>query len=944
MKAILALSSIITLSASLVLLGTSTPSQAINASPFAFPVQQADGSSIQLHVRGDERYHWQEDSAGYTVIQHNNNYFYATRNPAGNLVPTPHLVGKANPRALGLQKHLLPSADVLGQLRAAGPGGNSESSSTAERVPASGDIKNLVVMVRFSDHAGRALPSSVDMDVLFNATSPDPALAPTGSVKAVYLENSYGQMTLNSSISGWRDVSNTEAYYANGVSGDETLWEALKEALDQVDPSVNFNDYDQDGDKYIDSITFIHSGYGAEWGGPQQNNRIWSHRWSFYTGSWVSDEGVRVRDYHISPGLWGTSGSSIGRIGVIAHETGHFFGLPDLYDTNSSGSGIGSYGLMANSWGFDGSQLYPPHFSPWSKIDLGWTTATTISASGNYDVNQAETNAQVYRIDHGYPSGEYLLVENRQPVGFDGAMPQGGLAIWHIDDTADHNTEGYPGQAGWPENGNHYRVALLQADGNFNLERGNNRGDGGDVWHAGGVSEINAGTNPNTNAYQGGTITITDNRIFTISASGANMNFDYQNSAVPIDPPTAPSLTRAEAMGDGSVELEWLDHSDNEDGFKVLRNDGEITSLPADSVAYADTGAPEGTQSYKIRAHNDSDQNNADSNALEVTVILPAVSYAYTESTTYGTRIGNYQNTYGAGAEELTETETNGNPRNRTSRLQHVWQFANVQDSEATFLTVDAETDPGNSGLDDFEFSYSTDGSSYQDLFTFEDGDNGPRSIQLNGVSGNVWLKVVDSDRSRGERSLDSIHIRELKIEWSDEPLPTTAPSNLEGVALSSSSVALSWNDGFGETGYRVEQDNTGSWVTIQPLLPVDSTSTQVSGLDEGQSYTFRVCADHILGDEGCTGPATISTLAAGVPVLDSARGYKVRGVHHVELDWTFEQAVDIYQGSSKIVESSTDSNSTHNLGSKGGGSYTFKVCESNSTTSNCSNSLTVNF
>src|SRR5262249_20490912 len=151
-----------------------------------------------------------------------------------------------------------------------------------------------------------------------------------------------------------------EAYYADGQTGFGTYpnnaQRMVEDALDQVDKLVNFGDFDTDNDGYIDSITIIHSGYGAETGGGG-GNWIWSHRWSLPT-PWTSSDrnasGVRVKvsTYHTEPALWETSGTSITHIGVICHETGHAFGLPDLYDTDYSGSGIGSYCLMANSWGF----------------------------------------------------------------------------------------------------------------------------------------------------------------------------------------------------------------------------------------------------------------------------------------------------------------------------------------------------------------------------------------------------------------------------------------------------------------------------------------------------------------------------------------------------------------------------------------------------------------
>lgn len=507
---------------------------AMTASPFPFDVTQPDGTTVTLYIRGNEYFHWLEDVNGYTVVRQVDTFLYAKLDSNQQLAPTQWMVGKVDPKAAGLTKRLLPPPGVIQQNVAAVEGAQGDSMGGVAASPA-GSRKNVVILMRWADHLNRTLPSPADYGVFFNAVGGDPVLAPTGSIRDVYLENSYGAFAIDSTVFGWVDMPETEAWYADGVSGlGYRLRQGIRQALDLLDPVIDFSQFDDDGDGWVDAIAFIHSGYGAEWGGFQSPNRIWSHRSTIPT--WYSAEGVRVGPYHISTGLWGSGGgSSITHIGVVAHETGHFFGLPDLYDTSGGGEGIGSYGLMANSWGFDGSQLYPPHFSAFSKIFLGWMTPTVITP-GSYTIDAAELFPEVYRIDQGFPGGEYLLIENRQPLGLESIMPQGGLCIWHIDENKCCNTdEGYPGQAGWPENNEHYRVALLQADGRYDLERGNNRGDGGDVYYRQGVSMLGPDTVPNTDSYRSGTIIPTGTVIRGVSGAGTQMSFTYE--AAPPDPP-----------------------------------------------------------------------------------------------------------------------------------------------------------------------------------------------------------------------------------------------------------------------------------------------------------------------------------------------------------------------------------------------------------------------
>ncbi len=508
----------------------SPKSAAVQASPWPIQAKQPDGTPITIYMRGDEYLHWQEDAEGFAVVESNKWFRYADSVVNGELHASTHAVGKVSPKAVGLLKGLKPAPMSL---RSGGDqvvGARVDRAAPNSRVAPTGTIKNLVILMRFANHTARPLPSNSDMDTLFNAVGGDPTLAPTGSVRDVYYENSYGQLTLDSTVVGWVDLPQPEQFYANNVSGlDFYVHFAILHALAAADPLIDFSQYDQDADGFVDSIAFVHSGYAAEYGGTDAygtpyNQRIWSHRWSI--GAWTSTEGTKVSPYHINPGVWGTSGSSIGRIGVICHETGHFFGLPDLYDTdNSPGEGVGSWCLMANSWGFDGTQYHPPHMSAWSKQRLGWMTPTVVTTPGNYSLPQWETNASALRIDQGYGSGEYLLIENRQPVGIESDIPQGGLVVYHVDENVGHNSEGYPGQDTWPHNGLHYQLAVIQADGQYHLERGHNRGDGGDTFHAGGVNQITPTTFPSTDTYLAGKVRYSGNAITNIGASSANMPF-----------------------------------------------------------------------------------------------------------------------------------------------------------------------------------------------------------------------------------------------------------------------------------------------------------------------------------------------------------------------------------------------------------------------------------
>lgn len=67
----------------------------------------------------------------------------------------------------------------------------------------------------------------------------------------------------------------------------------------------------------------------------------------------------------------------------------------------------------------------PPSMDPWSKSELGWASFTTLTESETGIVLEPSYTSHKYiKITKGFPYGEYLVLENRQALGYDGIIEE----------------------------------------------------------------------------------------------------------------------------------------------------------------------------------------------------------------------------------------------------------------------------------------------------------------------------------------------------------------------------------------------------------------------------------------------------------------------------------------------------------------------------------------
>lgn len=376
----------------------------------------------------------------------------------------------------------------------------------------------IAILVDFSDNVGTTPRTHFDSLLASQGTYS------TGSFRDFFLENSYNNIDVVMTVVGWFRMPQTYAYYVNGQYGLGTYpMNAQRMAEDAVwaaDPTVDFSQFDNDNDGYIDALFIVHAGPGAEQTGSV--NDIWSHAWVTVNVPYV--DGVYAYGYSTEP--------ENGKIGVFCHEAGHnVFGLPDLYDYDYDSYGTGKWSLMSNgSW--NGGGTSPSHLDARSKIQAGFVTPQ-VPTTNQMGVlfPRVMDNPVVYKLwSYGTPGLQYFLVENRQRVGFDATLPYAGMLIYHVDDAqSNNNNQWYPGHTIY----GHYRVAVEQADGAWHLERYLNAGDVNDPW-PGTLNRrtFNDTTIPDTKDYSFATTYVA---VENISNSGDSMTADIYVRPVGIE-------------------------------------------------------------------------------------------------------------------------------------------------------------------------------------------------------------------------------------------------------------------------------------------------------------------------------------------------------------------------------------------------------------------------
>lgn len=415
---------------SLLALGCVASAMAVPARRGFIKATGPDGQPIDIQLVGDEFGHYTADSQGRMMLRNGNRFVYATE---------AERAARCN----------APGARMVRPARVPGQIGTMGTST----FPTTGKQKAIVVLVEFQDQ--KFMLGDKAHDYFSNMLMQDgfSEYGGTGCVHEYFISSSQGAFDCDFDLYGPLTLKNKMSYYGgNDANGqDKAPEEMVIEACRQLDDTVDFSQYDRDGDGVIDNIFVIYAGRGeASDITGEYEDTVWPHSWDVTAaGQKLYFDGKLLKTYGCSnewEDQWSTTGNYLtwegegpDGIGTFVHEFSHVLGLPDLYHTSNSSANYtpGTWDVM--DYGpYNNNGCTPPAYSAYERNAMGWIELTELTDNAG-EVNIPELNSSnfAYCITNPSNSKEFFILETRNREGWDAYIPSDGMLVWHIDYKSD---------------------------------------------------------------------------------------------------------------------------------------------------------------------------------------------------------------------------------------------------------------------------------------------------------------------------------------------------------------------------------------------------------------------------------------------------------------------------------------------------------------------------
>ena len=430
-------------------------------------ITQSDGSQLTIRLHGDEHFSWYSTADDVLLVQVGSNYYVAQVEEDGTLKATPQLAHNAGERGT-VEEQVINNQNKEKFLNLL----NAEPQALAKPIgtvtpayfPHTGSPKALVILVEFQDvkfktsvpvatfthylkgAEGEAAPEANNAYV----TNVTKGMVNYGSVSQYFNDMSQRKFTPQFDIVGPVTVSMNSAYYGGNVgnSTDVNFDQMIAEACKSVSSKVNFADYDQNNDGYVDLVYIIYAGYSESFSG-NSSDCLWpkSGTNNFYepgTNNLLMLDGKQICRYGINnelnatPSDWIDGKPLLNGIGLFCHEFSHTMGLPDLYptvETSRVDNQNPEYWDLMDGGEYTYNGYFPTPYSPWEMDVMGWTTPIELGDEAKQvSLNSYASDRTAYKING--ENNEYLLIQNIQTDGWWGGITKAfktGMLVWRID-------------------------------------------------------------------------------------------------------------------------------------------------------------------------------------------------------------------------------------------------------------------------------------------------------------------------------------------------------------------------------------------------------------------------------------------------------------------------------------------------------------------------------